>query len=85
MNDREATDMMRRCVSDLKALRAERDQLAPAAEAYNVIRDIVGMAPKRSQVYGEDLVWTLEKRIRELEEANKPQPPVGFAAAPPQE
>jgi hypothetical protein len=71
MHDKEVLDMMRRCVSDIKQLRAERDHLAPAAEAYGVIRDIMRLVPKPSQGYGEDIVWTLEKRIRELETADK--------------
>lgn len=76
MNDKEAIDMMRRCASDIRQLRAERDGLAPLAEAYGVIKDIVGMAPiRRSMGASEDLVWTLEKRIRELEAAAKEPAP----------
>lgn len=71
MDDKEAIDMMRRCVADIKQLRAERDLFAPAAEAYGVIRDVVRMLPQPSRGYGEDVLWTLEKRIRELEAAKK--------------
>lgn len=75
MHDKEAIDMMQRCAADIRRLRAERDALAVPAEAYGVIRDIVGaMARRGAMCMGEDVLWTLEKRIRELEEATRPKP-----------
>jgi len=67
MNDKEAIDMMRRCAHEIRDLRRHRDAIAPQAEAYQVIRAIVGMLPQPSQGYSEDLVWRLEKKIAELE------------------
>jgi len=68
MNDKEAIDMMQRCAHELRSLRAQRDALAPMAEAYEVIRDIVRMAsPRSGGAMSIDLIWTLEKRIQELQ------------------
>ncbi len=67
MDDKEAIQMMQRCIHELRELRNTNNVMAPRAEAYEVIRDIIGMLPKRSQGYGEDLVWVLQKRIKELE------------------
>lgn len=71
MDDKEAVQMMQRCVHELRDLRTQHDALGPKAEAYEVIRNIVDLIPKRSQGYGEDLIWVLEKRIKELQ--SKPQ------------
>lgn len=70
MDDREAIQMMQRCVHELRDMRRMNKELAPAAEAFNVIRKIVHVALPESRGASEDLVWVLEKRIRELE-ANK--------------
>lgn len=67
MLDKEAIEMMRRSIEEIKSLRRQVDRLSPAAEAYDVIRNIVDLLPKRSQGMSEDLVWRLEKRIKELE------------------
>lgn len=67
MNDKEAIQMMQRCAHDLREARSQINNLAPRAEAYEVIRDIIRMLPKISQGYGEDLVWILEKKIKELQ------------------
>jgi hypothetical protein len=76
MNDKEAIDMMQRCVEEFRSLRAQIEHLAPLADAYTVLRDVVRMAAPRSgaSTSGVDLIWILEKRIRELEEANRPKP-----------
>jgi hypothetical protein len=79
MNDKEAIDMMHRCLEEVKSLRAQVAHLSPLAEAYIVLRDVVRMAAPRSGAssMGQDVIWTLEKRIREMEEASK-----GRAAKP---
>ena len=67
MHDKEAIEMMGRCVSELNAQRAEIHGLAPQAEAYSVIRGLVELlAPKRGGMVSEDLVWRLERKIEEL-------------------
>lgn len=68
MHDKEAIEMMSRCLYDIEDLRRQRDFLSPRAEAYDVIRTVVNILPKQSQVYGEDITWTLKKKIKELQE-----------------
>lgn len=67
MEDKEAIQMMQRCIDEIKTQRRIVEHLSPRAEAYEVIRDIVRMSPKTTQGYGEDLVWRLEAKVRELE------------------
>lgn len=67
MYDKEAIEMMRRCLQDLEDLRRQRDILAPKAEAYEMLRSVVNLIPKASVGYGEDITWTLKKKIKELE------------------
>lgn len=69
MNDmpyQEALEMMQRCKGEIVSLRAEIERLRPKAEAYEAITTILGLLPRRSQGMSEDMVWRLEKRIREL-------------------
>jgi hypothetical protein len=76
MNDKEAIDMMQRCLAEIRSVREQIKYLEPLADAYTVLRDIVRMAAPRSgaMTAGQDIIWTLEKRICELEDANKPKP-----------
>lgn len=69
MNDKEAVDMMQRCKHDIIRLREEVDRLRPKAEAYDSVAQILALLPQRSGMVGEDVVWTLDKRIREIEQA----------------
>ena len=79
MPTREVIEMMQRCAADIRRLRAERDALSIPAKAFHVISDIVeSMARRGASTVGEDVLWILEKRIRELEVeiAPKPQKPL---------
>ena len=69
MTDKEAIDMMQRCVEDMRSLRAQIDHLTPMADAYVALRDVVRMASPRNGAssMGQDIIWTLEKRMRELQ------------------
>ena len=67
MNNTEAVQMLQRCSEEIRLLRAQRDALAPKAEAYDLLLKIMGLLPGQSRGYGEDLVWRLEKRIAELQ------------------
>lgn len=69
MTDQEAMEMMRRCKDEILTLRGEVSRLRPRAEAYDNIGRILDLLPQRSVVMGEDLVWRLDKRLRELEAA----------------
>lgn len=87
MKDQDAIQMMQRCREEIITLRRQIDRLAPKAEAYDAITAILGMIPRPSQGYGEDLAWRLEKEIAEIQrrlaEPAAPEPapdPVGSAA-----
>lgn len=67
MNDREAIEMMQRCMSAIAGLREEVSRLRPRAEAYDVLAQVLSYLPQRSVGMSEDLVWVLDKRIREIE------------------
>lgn len=66
-NDKEAIEMMDRCIVEIKNLRGQIDRLRPKAEAYDNIAIVLNLLPKQSQGYGEDLTWVLQKRIAELQ------------------
>ena len=69
MDDREAREMMQRCIEELRQLRKQVEVLQPQAEAYQAIVQILGLLPRPSQGYGEDLVWRLQKRLEEMTKA----------------
>jgi flagellar biosynthesis regulator FlbT len=68
----EAIQMMNRCKNEIVMLRAEIDRLAPKAHAYDNISTILRLLPQQSRGMGEDVVWLLENRVREL--TAKPEP-----------
>jgi len=74
ISNKEAIDMMQRCLHEIRGLRANIEALGPLADAYTVLRDVVRLAVPRTgmSTSGQDIIWTLEKRIRELE--MKPAP-----------
>ena len=73
INNKEAIDMMLRCKSEIMSLRAQVERLSPKADAYDKLAIVLGLLPRASIGMGEDVVWTLDKRIRELE--SKPVAP----------
>lgn len=78
MTNNEAIEMMNRCKHDILSLRREIEILRPKAEAYDNLAAVLRLLPRPSISMGEDLVWTLDKRIREL----APQPnPINGAEA----
>jgi hypothetical protein len=72
MNNKEAIDMMVRCKDEIRTLRARIDHLKPKADAYDNIAIVLRLLPQQSIGQagichmGEDVIWTLDKRIREL-------------------
>ena len=68
MHDKEAIDMMQRCKQEILSLRKQIDYLEPRAEAYEKISQVLNLLPRQGIGMGEDLVWTLDKRIRETEQ-----------------
>lgn len=77
MTDEEAIQMMIRCKDEIISLRREIDYLKPKAEAYNHLCIVLRLLPQPNAPMGEDLAWSLDKRIKELEDqmikANKKQ------------
>ncbi len=69
MQDKEAIEMMARCKNEIVSLRLERDSLRPKADAYDAITKILSLLPRQAVGFGEDLVWLLEKRIKEMQSA----------------
>lgn len=66
MTNTEAIQMIRRCKEEILRLQAAVTRLEPKAEAYDNIVRILGLLPQPSRAMGEDIVWMLDKRIREL-------------------
>lgn len=66
ISNKEAIDMMRRCKDEILSLRARLDRLQPKADAYDNLAIVLSLLPGKSMGMGEDLVWTLDKRMREL-------------------
>lgn len=66
MNDQEAIQMMKRASGEIKSLRAQIAALAPKADAYDSLKAVIGLLPRPSQGYGEDIAWMLDKRIEEI-------------------
>ena len=72
MDVKEALEMMNRCKHEIMGLRAQIDRLTPKADAYDKLAIVLGLLPRQSVGMGEDLVWVLDKRMRELEPKPKP-------------
>lgn len=66
----EFIEMMRRCREEISTLRAHIARIEPKAEAYDNIAVILRLLPKQSVSMGEDLLWSLDKRIEELTKPN---------------
>ncbi len=66
ISNQEAIEMMNRCKQEIIGLRAVIDRIKPKAEAYDNLVVVLGLLPRPSVGAGEDLVWIIDKRIREL-------------------
>ena len=66
ITNKEAIDMMNRCKEEIRSLRSVIDRLKPKAEAYDNLATLLRLLPQPSVGMGEDVVWILDKRIREL-------------------
>jgi hypothetical protein len=58
--------MICRCIEEISMLRHEIATLSPKAHAYDQITTVLGLLPKPSQGYGEDIIWRLKKQLEEL-------------------
>lgn len=66
ITNKEAIDMMNRCKEEIRSLRSVIDRLKPKAEAYDNLATLLRLLPQPSVSMGEDVIWILDKRIREL-------------------
>ena len=66
ISNQEAIEMMNRCKREIIGMRATIDRLKPKADAYDNLVVVLGLLPRPSIGMGEDLVWIIDKRIREL-------------------
>lgn len=66
MSNKEAVEMMVRCKEEIRSLQAAIDRLKPKADAYDNLAVILRLLPQQSVGMGEDVVWILDNRIREL-------------------
>jgi hypothetical protein len=73
ISNQEAIQMMNRCKEEILSLRAIIERLQPKADAYDNLATVLRLLPQPRQGMGEDLVWTLKKRIEELQP--KPEAP----------
>jgi hypothetical protein len=71
----EAVEMMNRCKAEIVGLRATIDRLKPKADAYDNLVVVLSLLPRPGVGMGEDLVWILDKRIRELQPNPKAENP----------
>lgn len=67
MTNVEAIQMMERCKHEIMGLRATIDRLKPKADAYDNLASVLRFLPQQGIGMGEDMVWILDKRIRELQ------------------
>lgn len=68
--------MMNRCKKEIVGLRAHIERLQPKADAYDNLTAIIGLLPKGGSLgMSEDLVWALDRRIRELNAPPTPEAP----------
>ena len=66
MNDAEAIEMMTRCSTEIRNLRARIEAILPKAQAWDQLCKVLNLLPERSMGSEPDLAWMLERRIKEL-------------------
>lgn len=72
MDDKEAAEMVQRCISEIEGLRRQIERLAPKAAAYDCISQILGLLPQSSMMgAGEDVLWRLRMKLEELKPKNE--------------
>ena len=68
-SNHEMIEMMRRCSSEIKALRRQIAELQPKADAYEYLTAVLRLVPdQRRNTMSEDLAWVLDKRVGEIED-----------------
>lgn len=72
MEDREAIDMMQRCLHEIEMQRKHIEFLTPRADAYEIVSIVArGLCPRQGGAMSEDITWRLRKKIEELQPKSK--------------
>jgi hypothetical protein len=66
MTDRDVQLMIERCIDEISQLRMQLAAAQPKAEAYDAINQILGLLPRPSLSYSQDIVSRLRKQIEDL-------------------
>lgn len=65
----EFIQMAKRCREEIRTLRRQVTELEPRADAYDKLSAVLDLLPRQQRGHGEDLVWRIDQRLKELEEA----------------
>ena len=69
MEQREAIEMMERASNEIKDLRRTIERLAPKAEAWDRLGQVLNLLPKSGRGESEDVAWMLDHRVLTVKEA----------------
>lgn len=72
---REMIEMAQRASAEIKHLRRINEGLGPRADAYDTLRQVLDLMPRRSQGMSEDVAWRLDQRVEQLLEEERPKAP----------
>lgn len=77
--------MLSRVSDELRFVRKANSELAPKAEAYDTLRQVLDMVPQRTRGMAEDVVSMMDRRREDLvaernREKGKPENPVASEA-----
>jgi hypothetical protein len=67
ISKQEFIEMMNRCKHEILDLRRTISVLRPKAEAYDMVLKILNLLPRSGEGMSEDVVWILDKRIRDMQ------------------
>jgi hypothetical protein len=77
VTDKDAAQMIQRCIEEIQGLQNQVAVLSPKAAAYETVTQILGLLPRPQQGYGEDMIWRLRNELAKLQ----PKPEVATAEA----
>lgn len=72
----QALEMMKRCREEIISLRKVVDNLRPKADAYDRISHVLSLLPQRSTAMSEDVVWIIDREMRNLADKKETTEPV---------
>lgn len=67
MTKHDTKEMIQRCIEEIEGLRRRLAIAEPKAEAYDTLRQVLGLLPRANQGFGEDMVWRLKLQLKELD------------------